>query len=252
MERGIRRLVRACASVVAACVSVTAPTLCFGQAARESWQPPEKIMDAIGVRPGMRVGEAGAGRGYFTFPLARRVGPEGVVFANDISKSSLDALRERAVSEGLGNIKIVVGEIENPQFPERNLDMIVMVYVLHHLERPIPFVKNLHSYLRPGGSLVIIEGNNPTERGHFPPFMTSRQVSETMSETGYELDRTETFLQRDTIYIYKEKRAGEIHAAVRAGDLNRSIAPIIVRASVGGNTNPSGQQEAFRAALDAR
>jgi predicted methyltransferase len=62
----------------------------FGQAEREEWQSPGQIMDAVGVKPGMRIGEAGAGRGYFTFPLARRVGPGGVVFANDISTSSLD------------------------------------------------------------------------------------------------------------------------------------------------------------------
>ena len=119
-----------------------------------------------GSRPGMRVGEAGAGEGYFTFPLARRVGPAGIVFANDISTSSLDVIRERADREGLGNIKIVVGAVEDPLFPEKNLDMVVMVYVLHMLERPIPFLKNLRSYLKPGGSLVIIERNTTVERAH--------------------------------------------------------------------------------------
>ena len=92
-------------------------------------------MDAIGVEPGMRVGEAGAGTGYFTFPLARRVGPDGIVFANDISTSSLDVIRDRAADEELGNIKIDVGEVADPLFPEDDLDMIVMVYVLHMLEK---------------------------------------------------------------------------------------------------------------------
>ncbi len=221
MERGIRRLVRATAFIMAACLSVTALTLSFGQANRETWQPPEKILDAIGVRPGMRIGEAGAGRGYFTFPLARRVGPRGLVFANDISTSSLDVIRERAGSEGLGNIKIVVGKIEDPLFPEQNLDMIVMVYVLHELERPIPFLKNVSSYLRPGGLLVIIEGNKAVERGHFPPFMTDGQVLETVGKTGFVLDRSETFLARDTIYIYKTATASGLptrgmHAAFAA------------------------------------
>jgi len=69
------------------CVIFTAPASCFGQADWESWQPPEQIMDSIGVKPGMRIGEAGAGQGYFTFPLARRVGPKGIVFANDAGLS---------------------------------------------------------------------------------------------------------------------------------------------------------------------
>ena len=212
--------------ITAAWFIVTAPALCSGQIARETWQPPEKILDAIGVRPGMRVGEAGAGQGYFTFPLARRVGSKGIVFANDISALGLDMIRERAAREGLGNIKIVLGEVEDPLFPEKNLDMIVMVYVLHMLERPIPFLKNLHSYLKPGGLLVIIERNTTVERAHYPSFMTSRQILETVGKTGYELDRTENFLPRDNIYIYKMLttsglQAGKIHQAVIAGDLNK-------------------------------
>jgi ubiquinone/menaquinone biosynthesis C-methylase UbiE len=189
----------------AGCSIVTTPAPCFGQIDRETWQPPEKILDAIGIRPGMRVGEAGAGQGYFTFPLARRIGSEGIVFANDISTSSLDVIRERALREGLGNIKIVVGEVEDPLFPEKNLDMVVMVYVLHMLERPIPFLKNLHSYLKPGGLLVIIERKTTVERAHYPSFMTNRQILETVGKTGYELDRTESFLQRDNIYIYRRR-----------------------------------------------
>ncbi len=212
---------------MAACVFVAASTPCFGQVGRETWQPPEKILDAIGVKPGMRVGEAGAGRGYFTFPLARRVGPGGVVFANDISTSSLDVIRERANREGVTNIKIVAGAAEDPLFPEKNLELIVMVYVLHEVEHRVPFLKNLRSYLRPGCWLVIIEGNTRGGTGHTPPFMTNRQVSDTLTEAGYELVRTESFLPRDTLYIYKAPRTSSlpvegVHAAAAAGDLTVS------------------------------
>ena len=190
--------------IMIVCIILTASAPCFGQVDRETWQPPEKIMDSIGVRQGMRVGEAGAGQGYFTFPLARRVGSAGMVFANDISVASLDVIRERAVREGLKNIKIVVGEVEDPLFPEKNLDMVVMVYVLHEVERPIPFLKNLQSYLKPGGLLVIIENTNTAQSGHFPSFLTKSQILEMVGKTGYELDRIETFLPRDNICICKK------------------------------------------------
>ena len=206
METAIKRYVRAAVFAMAAYLIVTDPATCFGQPGRERWQPPEKILDAIAVEPGMRIGEAGAGEGYFTFPLARRVGPEGLVFANDISTSSLDVIRRRATREGLKNIEIVVGAVDDPLFPEKNLEMIVMVYVLHMLERPLEFMENLRSYLRPGGSLVIIERNTTKERAHYPSFMTNRQILETVGKTGYELDRTETFLPRDTIYIYEVQK----------------------------------------------
>ena len=175
----------------------------IGQTDRETWQPPEKIMDSIGVKPGMRIGEAGAGHGYFTFPLARRVGSGGMVFANDISVDGLDAIKERAVREGLKNIRIVVGEVEDPLFPEKNLDMVVMVYVLHEVERPVPFLKNLQSYLKPGGLLVIIENTNTAQRGHIPPFLTKNQIIEVAGETGFMLERTLNFLVRDIICIFK-------------------------------------------------
>ena len=87
---------------ITVCLLVTTSVTTFGQADRETWQPPEKIMDAIGVEAKMRIGEAGAGTGYFTFPLAGRVGPEGIVYANDISAPSLEVIRARAVAEDLG------------------------------------------------------------------------------------------------------------------------------------------------------
>ncbi len=179
------------------------PFIIWGQIDRETWQPPQKIMDSIGIKPGMRIGEAGAGRGYFTFPLAHRVGADGVVFANDISSYGLNSIRNRADKEGLGNIKTVVGEVEDPLFPEKNLDMAVMVYVLHEIERPIKFLKNLQSYIKPGGLLVIIERRTNTGRGHNPPFLTKPQVLKTVGETDFKLDRIEDFLPHDNIYIFK-------------------------------------------------
>ena len=191
--------------VVAACLALVTPNPAFGQADRETWQPPEKIMDAVGVKPGMKIGEAGAGRGYFTFPLSGRVGAGGVVFANDISTSSLDTIRSRASAEGIDNIRIVVGAVEDPLFPEKDLDMVVMVYVLHMLETPVEFMKNLRKYIGADGTLVVIERNAAHERAHYPSFMTRGQVLETMEDIGYELVRTETFLPRDTIFIYAPK-----------------------------------------------
>ncbi len=193
-------------ALAAGAVFFGASVTCSGQDDREAWQPPEKILDAIGAKAGMRIGEAGAGRGYFTFPLARRVGGGGVVYANDISQGALDSVRERAAAEKLTNVKTILGAVEDPLFPEKGLDMIVMVYVLHMLERPVPFVRNLRPYLKPGGELVIIERNASHGRTHAPSFMSQAQVLESVTESGFELARTETFLPRDTIFIYRARK----------------------------------------------
>jgi ubiquinone/menaquinone biosynthesis C-methylase UbiE len=192
--------------VIAACL-IAATTLSFDRDEdRETWQPPEQIMDAVGVRAGMRIGEAGAGEGYLTFHLARRVGDRGIVYANEISEGDLETIRNRAQREGVDNIVTVLGETGDPLFPEKDLDMVIMVYVLHHLDRPIEFLQNLEGYLKPDAPVVIIEKNHDMERSHPPQFMTGRQVLETIEESGYELEKTETFLPRDTIYIYRVRR----------------------------------------------
>jgi len=158
-------------------------------------------MDAVGVMPGMKIGEAGAGTGFFTFPLAKRVGPTGKIYANDINEYSLDRVRRRAQEEGIDNIEIVVGEITDPLFPEKQLDMIIMVYVLHHLEKPVEFLVNLKQYLKPGSPLIIIEQDAGKDRTHSSDFMSPKQALETIKKSPFSQIRTETFLSSDTIYI---------------------------------------------------
>ena len=194
------------ALVVVVCVVATFSLSFDRDADRETWQPPEKVMDAAGVREGMRIGEAGAGDGYLTFPLAKRVGDRGIVYANEISESDLETISDRARREGVDNIVTVLGEIEDPLFPEKDLDMVIMVYVLHHLDRPVEFLQNLDDYLKPGAPIVIVEKNTEVERTHRYHFMTRRQIQETIEAAGFELEKTETSLPRDTVYVCRVAR----------------------------------------------
>ena len=188
-------------------VVVFSPNSTQSQTAREEWQPPEEIMDAIGVKPGMVIGEPGAGSGYMTLYLARRVGKEGKIYANDISRSALDELESRAAEEGVKNIEIVLGEVKDPVFPVKELDMVIMVYVLHMLDKPVEFMKNVRKYMTPETPLVIIERNTHKDRGHPPSFMSIRQILDTLQKSDYVLERTETSLPMDTTYILKQKSA---------------------------------------------
>jgi ubiquinone/menaquinone biosynthesis C-methylase UbiE len=95
-----------------------------------------------------------------------------------------------------------MGVVDDPLFPERRLDMVVMVYVLHMLEKPMEFLDNLPKYLESGAQLVIIERDTHHERAHYPSYMTKREILQTMAETTFVLEKTETFLPRDTIYVF--------------------------------------------------
>jgi 2-polyprenyl-3-methyl-5-hydroxy-6-metoxy-1,4-benzoquinol methylase len=89
----------------------------------------------------------------------------------------------------------VLGETEDPLFPQKNLDMIIMVYVLHMLEKPLEYIENLKKYMKPETQLVIIERNTNIERAHYPAFMTKKQILYMIEKTNYKLERIDTFLR---------------------------------------------------------
>ena len=144
----------------------------------ESWekrlnkfQPPEKIMDAIGLKPGMVIGEIGAGTGRMTVWLADRVGPSGKIYANDINKASLNSLKDRCKKYNINNIVTIVGETENPLLPEKSLDIAFMINVYHHLDKPVPLIKNIIPGLKPDGILAIVDADPEKfdSEGHSTP-----------------------------------------------------------------------------------
>jgi len=154
-------------------------------------------MDTVGVKPGMIIGEAGAGRGYLTFKLSKRVGDEGKIYANDIDKSVLRAIENRCKREGVGNITTVVGEVEDPLFPETALDMIIMLHAFHDFTKKVEWLKNAKKYMKESASLVIIDRHDSHTR------LNKERVQELGKEAGYLLAQYETFLSSDYIYVFK-------------------------------------------------
>lgn len=172
---------------------------------RDRWQQPSKVLKVIGVKPGMIIGEPGAGKGYYTFKLAKIVGNHGKVYANDIYQHLLDGIAEKSKKKNLNNIITVKGEDKDPLFPENSIDMLFMSYVIHDMTYPVAFMKNARKYLKPGAPVVLLEQDPdkwPSGRGHF---FEKKELMEKMEKAGYRLVKIETFLERDNIYIYKAK-----------------------------------------------
>ncbi len=163
----------------------------------------EAAMDAIGLQPGMVVGEAGAGSGYFTLPMARRVGKVGAVYANDIDRQALRSLEARAKGDGLANIHTVIGEVDDPVFPRRDLDLIVVVHAFHDFDRPVEWLVNAKKYLRPGAAVAIID-EDPENRGssHFWP---RSRVTGFASKAGYALVKAADGFPEHLILLFVAK-----------------------------------------------
>ena len=123
---------------------------------REAWQKPEQIMDALGVAERSVVADIGAGAGWFTIQLARRVGPNGTVYAQDVQRQMLEAIRRRVAREGLQNVQTRLGAGSAPNLPQRTFDAILVVDVYDAVDEPVPFLRNLAAALKPGGRLGIV------------------------------------------------------------------------------------------------
>jgi SAM-dependent methyltransferase/ketosteroid isomerase-like protein len=165
-------------------------------------QPPVKIMDAIGAAPGRVIGEIGAGTGRMTLWLAERVGPSGKVYANDIDKENLEGLRKRGDREGFTNIETILGEVENPKLPAGELDVAFMINVYHHLDFPLPLIRNIIPSLKPSGVLAIVECDpDKVDWGKEEGCHTKDVMLTELEEGGFEVVRVETFLNEDNIYI---------------------------------------------------
>jgi len=168
-------------------------------------QPPERIMDAIGLKPGMVIGEVGAGTGRISVWLARRVGPQGKVFANDIDAEALDRLWARAKRLKFGNVETVLGKSDDPLLPRDALDIAFMINVYHHLEKPQAILVAIRPSLKPGGVLAIVE-RDPAKSESASEATPREDMARRLDEAGYELVRVETFLAEDNIYIARPKR----------------------------------------------
>lgn len=172
---------------------------------RDKRMQPERILDSLHVKAGDIIGEAGAGEGYFTFWLAKRVGETGKIYANDIKKSVLNKIDTRCKKENIGNIETIVGEVADPLFPVDSLDMVVMMIAFHDFTKPVKWLKNTKKYLKPDGHIVIID-RDPERWGQgFNHFMKKEDVLKNAEKAGFELVKLFMFLERDNIYVFRMK-----------------------------------------------
>ena len=128
-----------------------------------------KVMDLIGVTPGMTVADVGAGNGYYAVRLAKRVGPAGRVLAEDIIPSYVARLKGRIDAERLDNVAVTLGLPHDPKLPLGEADIGLLVHMYHEVEQPYGLIWHLHGTLKPGARLAIVDADRPTNQHGTPP-----------------------------------------------------------------------------------
>jgi ubiquinone/menaquinone biosynthesis C-methylase UbiE len=163
----------------------------------------ERAMDVVGVAPGMVVGEAGAGDGYFTLPMARRVGAAGTVYANDISRRALDRLASNAKRDRLDNVHIVEGGPDDPKFPRSDLELIVIVHAFHDFDQPVEWLRNARQYLRPGAAVAIIDCD--PSQGAERHFWPRERILGYAESAGFEMTKLVDDISQHLIIVLKPR-----------------------------------------------
>jgi ubiquinone/menaquinone biosynthesis C-methylase UbiE len=138
----------------------------FDNPARDAWQQPDRVIEALALTPAMTVADVGAGTGYFAVRLARAV-PRGEVIATDIEPDMIRYLTERARREGLPNLRAVQGQPTAPGLAKASVDRILVVDVWHHLGDRAAFARGLADALRPGGMIAVVDFKMDAKHG--PP-----------------------------------------------------------------------------------
>ena len=173
---------------------------------REQEENPEGALDALAIRAGMVVADVGAGTGYMSLRLAKRVGPSGKVYANDIQPEMLRRLRENAAKAGLTNIETVQGEEADPKLPPGRMDLVLLVDVYHEFSKPRQMIDKIREALKPDGRLVLLEYRKEDPQVPILPAhkMTVAEVKAEIEPEGFRLEKTLENLPRQHILIFRK------------------------------------------------
>jgi predicted methyltransferase len=130
---------------------------------REQWQRVADIFTALAIDSGSRVADVGAGGGFYTERLAKRVGQQGRVFAVDVDEQAIERLEQLVSGQSLRNVELILGKSDDPRLPYRSLDAALIVNAYHEMVRHSDMLGEIHAALKPGGRLVILD-NTPHDK----------------------------------------------------------------------------------------
>ena len=168
-------------------------------------EQPDRLVRALKIPKGAVVVDLGAGVGYFTWRLARQVGPSGKVIAVDIQQRMLDLLTRNMARRGIRNVEIVLGAEDDPRLPEGKADLVLLVDVYHELARPQAIMRRVRRSLKPDGRLVLVEyrKEDPTIPIHPLHKMTVGEARAEIEPVGFRFHELMSFLPRQHVIVFK-------------------------------------------------
>lgn len=170
---------------------------------------PEQVLNKMELKNGDVVADIGAGTGFYTRRIARRLEPGGRVLAVDIQQEMLDLLMADADERGLANVVPVLGGVDDPKLPPGGVDWVLLVDVYHEFSDPEPMLEKIKESLRPGtGRVALLEYRAEPAldivaripRDHK---MTFEEVVTEWQAAGFELEVLYGFLPQQHFFVFK-------------------------------------------------
>jgi SAM-dependent methyltransferase len=136
---------------------------------RDEHREADRVLDRLGVGPGKRVADIGAGDGYYTIRVARRLGPSATIYAEDVKAEYLHALETRLKREGIQGVQIVLGLPGDPKLPPASIDVAILSHMYHEIENPFELLYRLHPALALNARVGIVDADRRTQDHGTPP-----------------------------------------------------------------------------------
>ena len=174
----------------------------FDDPARDEWQKPHQVIDALALPGPASVADIGAGTGYFAVRLAHMVS-KGRVYAVDTEPGMVKHLAARAKEAGLANLQAVAGRADDPRLPAK-VDLALLVDVYHHIDARAKYFAKLRSSLKAGGRVAIIDFNAASPVGPPPSGrLAPEAVKAEMKAAGYALAAEHAFLPNQYFLVFE-------------------------------------------------
>ncbi len=197
-------LLAAALLLVALCIGCTdLKRFAYQGFGRDKWQHPERVIRSLEVEPGDHIADLGSGGGYFTFRLAKAVGPDGKVYAVDVDSGMNEHVDKRAREDGYENVAVILAAYDDPLLPDSRVELIFTCNTYHHIQDRAVYFKHARKYLRAGGRVAIIDYNGKGWfQRIFPHFTASDVIKSEMKAAGYRLQREFDFLPRQHFLVF--------------------------------------------------
>jgi arsenite methyltransferase len=178
--------------------------------ARDNWQKPAEVIEALSIKKGMTVADVGAGAGYFTLRLAEAVGPEGLVYASDTNLDLLTQIVKKATEGGFANVKIFQARPSDPQLPFASVDIALVCDNLSRVDYIYTFFDMLRRSIKTGGRLAIIDWDMSSKVGPDRRLRRKRKEVRKIAEgMGFRLINSYDFLPHQYFMVFVlEERYG--------------------------------------------